>query len=73
MWILVLGAAAYYAYGHFVVRGGGLPWELPKPPRMSTPPAGELRREPGRGLNPFITDVDPPPAQRPRVPDVPGR
>ncbi|MGH7897001.1 MAG: hypothetical protein ACREQQ_03565 [Candidatus Binatia bacterium] len=71
--LLLLAAALYLAYGYFVRGDTGLSSWLPQPPRMRTPEDGEPRREPGRGLNPFVLDGDPAPApQRPRIPDIPG-
>ncbi|MGH7860243.1 MAG: hypothetical protein ACREQY_23185 [Candidatus Binatia bacterium] len=69
--ILALIAALYFAYDYFIVRGGGSAFRLPAPRAV---PTGEpVHREPGRGLNPFVTDTDhAAPPQRPRVPDVPG-
>ncbi|MGH7821053.1 MAG: hypothetical protein ACREQ9_14915, partial [Candidatus Binatia bacterium] len=53
--LLAVIAALYFAWDYFVVRGGG-GLELPEPRPV---PTGEpLRREPGRGLNPFVTDTD---------------
>jgi hypothetical protein len=68
--ILAVLAALYFAYDYFVTKGGENPFRLPAPRPV---PTGEtLRREPGRGLNPFVTDEVAPPPQRPAMPDVPG-
>jgi hypothetical protein len=72
--LLILAAAAYYAYDYFVVRGGASKWQLPQASEPAKSPPGERRREPGGGLNPFVTDEGPgSPPQRPRVPDIPGQ
>lgn len=69
--IAALVAAGWFAWDYFVVQGRV---SLPERPRYEPKEGGEVRREPGRGLNPFVTDTDHGAApQRPRVPDVPGR
>ena len=72
---LILAAALYYAYDHFVVKGGDNPLRLPEPrPLRQYEGETERVREPGRGLNPFVADTDHGSApQRPPMPKIPGR
>ncbi len=72
--ILALLGALYYGSDYFVVKGNRLPLTLPeRKPFHPVEGEKELVREPGRGLNPFVTDEGPSsPPQRPPVPKVPG-
>ena len=73
--VALVAAALWFAWDWFYVKGNDLASLFPSPPQKPTPAAegGELRREPGRGLNPFVTDPGHgAPPQRPRVPDIPG-
>lgn len=75
--IAVLVVALWLAWDWFYVKGNDLSSLFPETPAQPTPAAGEsgreMRREPGRGLNPFVVDPGHGSApQRPRVPSIPN-